>query len=793
MFVKGVQKQKNTFFLFVSIFLISSTIISLQLLMQRFLSVVLSYHYVFIIVSIALFGISLGGFIGYLIHDYLKKYCSIAVLLFAAFLFYFFVSAAYIFATHAYNANSIRLDIFVFSGIFIFPFIAGGFYTARLFYSFPEMCGQLYGTDLTGAAFGCLGIIYLLNRLDLGNALFVVCALPLTLLSIWVFRYLAQETKRNHLIGFGVLAACAIISGVQLLNVPEISSGQNPGKEIYDALNTFNGKILESKDSSQGRVDLINFAEYPELMDIYVDGTAGMPMYRFNGSFANPNPEVVSLQSEFPGYFPLGQIEEHAKEDALIIGPGGGRDILLARMAGFQNITVVEVNPEIVNIVKKYASFNGNIFNQPGVDLQTGEGRSFLRADKQKYDLILFSLPVTNTSQGIGSFALTENYLYTTEAIGEYLDHLRDDGYLVLITHNDLEVLRLLIMTLSSLREKKLSNAEAMKHLYVLGSEDYPVLVVGKQKINKDTSKVILKAAFNHPWFIPGSSYFPQTGFPFLNGMLLDIEGGRATADDLIGEGEKRGYDLSPVTDQRPFFYKLENALPASLLNVFYFSIGIMVVFLVLPFSYFIWKINKISSSGRAEMNRYVVFSIYFAMIGTGFMILEVTMIQKFMLVLGNPIYSMSTMIFTMLVGAGIGSLTSSRFGLHGLRMNLIVISGALVCLILLYQLSLPAIFRTIGTGSMAFRTVVSVVLVFPLGFVMGFPFPMAIRLIKFFRMSEIIPWMLAINGASSVFGSALSIVLAMTYGYGQALLAAAICYGGVCLSSCLISREDRQ
>ena len=192
-------------------------------------------------------------------------------------------------------------------------------------------------------------------------------------------------------------------------------------------------------------------------------------------------------------------------------------------------------------------------------------------------------------------------------------------------------------------------------------------------------------------------------------------------------------------------------------------------------------------------MTRYFVFSTYFAMIGTGFMILEVAMIHKFMLILGNPIYSMSTMIFTMLVGAGIGSLTSSRFGMHDLRMNLSVICGALVCLILLYQVSLPAIFRTIGTGSIVFRTVVSVVLVFPLGFVMGFPFPIAIRLIKFFGMERIIPWMLAINGASSVFGSALTVVLVMAYGYDKAFLTAAVCYGIVFLSLCLIPKEDWQ
>ena len=155
--------------------------------------------------------------------------------------------------------------------------------------------------------------------------------------------------------------------------------------------------------------------------------------------------------------------------------------------------------------------------------------------------------------------------------------------------------------------------------------------------------------------------------------------------------------------------------------------------------------------------------------------------------------HTIATMISTMLVGAGIGSLTSSRFGLHGLRMNMIVICGVLVCLILLYQVSLPPILHAIGTGSIAFRTAVSVVLVFPLGFVMGFPFPMAIRLIKFFRMDRIIPWMLAINGASSVFGSALTVILVMNYGYDKAFFTAAICYGIVCISLCLISKEDRQ
>jgi len=794
MATKGGQQQKKTLFVFVSIFLISSSVISLQILLQRFLSVVLTYHFVFIVVSLALFGISLGGLFAYLSNNLLKRFESIQILIVVAYLFYIFLSVSYIFSVYIYNESSLQKNIFIYSGIFIFPFVAGGFYSARLFYSFPEICGQLYGADLIGAACGCIGIIYFLNRLGLTHALFLTTIIPLIILSFWIIKkYWAEGGRNGFFPGIAVMAAVAFLTVFQVLNLPEISSGQNPQKEIYDALNKFNGRILQSKDSALGRVDLVGFADYPYLMDIYVDGTAGMPMYRFNGNFGDPNPAVEDLKSEFPGYFPLHAIEDPAKDDALIIGPGGGRDILLAKMAGFRRITAVEVNPEIVKIVKENSDFNGNIYDREDLNLKTGEGRSFLRANSHKYDMIMFSLPVTNTSQGLGSYALTENYLYTSEAISEYLAHLTDEGHLVFITHNDVELLRLLTMTLDSFRRKKISTADAMQYLYVLGSNDYPVLVVKKRKILKNESKEIIKAALNQTWFIPGSSFFPQVKFPFLNKMLLGLEDNQETINDLIREGDKRGYDINPVTDQSPFFYKFENSLPSSLENVFYFSMVVVVVFLSFPFLCFLYKNHKNNYLDRSSVKIYFFFSIYFSMIGTGFMILEVTMIQRFMLVLGNPVFSMSTIIFTILVGAGIGSLTSSRLNLNGQLKSMILASCAIACLILFYKLSLSSVLYFMSTGSISFKTVVSVVFVFPLGFIMGFPLPMAIRLIKLFNMSEMIPWMLAINGASSVFGSAITVVLAMTYGYGEAFLAAAVCYGIVFIASCLISTELRQ
>jgi len=788
------QRQRHTIFLLVGVFLVSSSVISLQILLQRFLSVVLSYHFVFIVVSLALFGLSLGGLIAYLLDNFLKKHEPIKILIIFAYLFFFLISISYIFSIHACNDFGFHKNIFVFSGIFIFPFIAAGVYSARLFCSFPEICGQLYGADLIGAACGCIGIIYLFNKFGLAQALFLTTIIPLAILSLWVLRErLAVNGPKRLYLGIGVMAAAAFLANFQVLRLPEVTSGRNPQKEIYDALNTFNGHILESRDSAMGRIDLVEFADYPYLMDIYVDGTAGMPMYRFNGNFSAPDPAVADLKREFPGYFPLQAVKDSAKDDALIIGPGGGRDILLAKMAGFRKITAVEVNPEVARIVKEHADFNGDIFDQPDVNLRVAEGRSFLRADRDKYDLLMFSLPVTNTSQGLGSYALTENYLYTSEAIAEYLDHLSAEGTLVFITHNDLELLRLLTMTLNSFRSRNIATADAMQHLYVLGSEDYPVLVVSNQEISEYESKHILAEALNLSWLVPGSSFFPGVKRPYLNQMLLNMEDGQATPDDLVREVNKRGYDISPVTDQSPFFYKFNNKLPASLLSVFYSSIAAVVIFLLLPFLILIYRQKKIDNLKTSHKKNHLVFSAYFAMIGSGFMIMEVTLIQRIMLVLGNPVFAMSVIIFTMLTGAGIGSLTSARISLHKLHKCMVLILGSIVCLILAYQFSLSSLLHFMSTESITFKTLMTVVLVFPLGFVMGFPLPMAVRLIKLFDMGEIIPWMLAINGASSVFGSALTVVLAMSCGYGNAFLAAATCYAIVLLISHQVTAEVRQ
>ncbi|MFP4428740.1 MAG: hypothetical protein ACLFPB_05415, partial [Desulfovermiculus sp.] len=583
---------------------------------------------------------------------------------------------------------------------------------------------------------------------------------------------------------------------VFLLYLPDISPGNNKKKEIYDALHTFGGNITQSRDSALGRLSLVEFNEHPQLMDIYVDGTAGMPMYRFNGNLTRPNPAVQNLKTEFPGFFPLAHIDKTRKENALIIGPGGGRDVLLAKMAGFEKITGVEINPDIVSLVQEYSSFNGDIYSTPGLKLHISEGRNFLRYSQKNYDLIMFSLPVTNTSQGLGSYALTESFLYTCEALSEYVRHLSDGGQLIIVTHNDIELLRLLTITLESFQNQDISVSDAMQHIYVLGSDDYPTLVVKENKFSSSDSKELFSAGLHHEWFNPRSSFFPLLQLPYLNNMLMELENSQKTIQDLVQEAKNRGYDISPVTDQSPFFYKLDNNIPYSLLNIFYVSLIIVIFFISLPFINFLYsRIGKETSSFAITSNltRTAVFSLYFVFIGVGFIVLEISMIQRFMLILGNPIFSMSTIIFTLLVGAGMGSLASSRVSSENLARFVSFSSLGIITLILLYMLILPPIFDSLHIQSIALRVIFSFIMLFPLGFCMGFPLPVALRLARFYNMSSAIPWMLAINGASSVFGSALTIILAIVSGYNATLLLAAFCYLVIFILSFYLMTTARQ
>ncbi|RJQ48428.1 MAG: hypothetical protein C4530_24725 [Desulfobacteraceae bacterium] len=590
-----------------------------------------------------------------------------------------------------------------------------------------------------------------------------------------------DRVKAISIVSFLVSSICfgAAVSGFYR---PEMEIGKSAEKEIHQALfGPKQGKVIETRWSAFGRTDLVAFDDNPESMDIYIDGTAGTPMFRFNGDLTRPDPAVARLKTEFPGYFPFFFLKESEKETALVIGPGGGRDVFLTLMGGVKKITAVEVNQEIVDMVRAYSLYNGDIYDGfDSVEIVIDEGRNFLKRQEAAYDLILLSLPVTNTSRSREGYALTENFLLTTDSIGDYLDHLTEEGRLVVVGHGELSILRLLSLSLAALGERGVGAADGMEHIYILGSDLFPVLVLKKTPFSKEEIVPRFEEIFMFG-FDPRSSYFPFIkDSRILNPALISLETGLSDFQRLEREAEKLGHEIGPVTDNRPFFYKFEKGIPKPVSAVF--VISIVASFFVMTAPLLVrskngYKRKGCLRNGRVPGRSPIPYAIVFLMLGIGFMMAEISLIQKFVLFLGRPVMSLAVLLFSLLAGAGLGSIASGCLSperaAKGGAAAALVAAGVL----LLYAGVLPILFHRFLGLPLEFRAVISGMLLIPLGFSMGFPFPLTMRYLKNLHLEPHIPWMWGINGTGSVLGSAATIAVAIDFGYTQALVLGAGCY----------------
>lgn len=768
--------RRTSWTLLTAIFLTSSGLIAFEVALSRFLSVLLSYHYVFIVLSLALLGLGLGGMFVHLFRPQIpSEKQRFGILAFLTSLLALAIPFSIILIVHIGDADRFQMNILVYGILLLIPFFLCGVLFAEVYRMFPAVIGRVYGADLVGAAAGSFGVVLILNLLG-GIRTHFLIGLVISAGAVLFVLGGPGRGKRGLLlpaISFLILSA---LLGINLMGFyrPNISIGKNPTKEIYDALSSFKGKIVETRWSAFGRTDLVAFSDYPDHMDIYIDGTAGSPMYRFDGNVNDPGPTIEGLKTTFPGYFPLLFLKEAEKDSALIIGPGGGRDILLALMGGVRDITAVEINRDQVELVRKYSAFNGGIYTGlHNVKIIVDEGRNFLKRQKKKYDIIMLSLPVTNTSRSLEGYALTENFLFTTDSIDDYIDHLTDKGRLIVVGHNDAEILRLLSISLVALSKKGVRTATAMSHIYIVGSDDYLVFVLKKTPFEKEEIYPVYQAM--HQFELKSMlSYFPYINqAAALNPALVALGSGKIGVNDLIKMVKERGYDISPVMDNNPFFYKFEIGLPKPVFLLFWSSL-ILTIFIVFMPPLF-WK-KKLIETER-QLKNIVKSAILFSMLGLGFMLIEICFIQKFVLFLGYPVLSLAVLLSALLGGAGMGSLWSGQFAPGKINRVIAMTSLSIVVMVLGYTVFLPIAFDQLLGFDLTIRLLATIFILIPLGFLMGVPFPLGIRWLKDRRLENHIPWMWGINGVSSVLGSVMTIIIAISFGFTEALLASAACY----------------
>ena len=498
-----------------------------------------------------------------------------------------------------------RMPLPLLVGIAGLPFIAAGAFLALAFRARYQQSQVLYFWDLVGAALGILYVVPALEWLGGVGALVGASVFALTAAAFFFHRWVWTCPI--------VLATGLVVYSFQQRELIDLSAlAEAADKPMFRALGAerHRGEVKDTRWSAYARTDLVDRTGDTGL-NLYVDGGAGSYMFRFPGDYR----QLFFVRREaafFPYYF-------SPREHALIIGPGGGADVLYALMTGWRHIEAVEINPEIAALVRSYGEYNGHLYDLEGVELHIGDGRNYLERSRTHYDLIALPLVYAEAADLVG-YALSENYLFTREAFAAYLDHLAEGGRLALVVHNHALMLRV-VATLGALWEERGHEPSAvLDHLVVINGargdptrqEAHRPLLLVQQQPYTAGQLARLHAAMEElgldAYFSPGRNERPA---------LATLRG--ATLADFVAAS---ALDISPTTDDRPFFYDATRGLDSKLTWLLIGASLACVLVLLVPLP----SMRQRSASGPPPL----LWALFAAGLGTGFMMVEIHLLQRF-------------------------------------------------------------------------------------------------------------------------------------------------------------------
>ena len=619
------------------------------------------------------------------------------------------------------------------------PYLFLGLALATLFGARSRESGALYAADLAGAGAGALLALPLLNALG-GLDGVLTAALLLALPAALLGRRLSPSAVAAPLLTAALLVGNLAGDWLQF-----DLAGSAIAKPVQLRL-TAGAVLEESRWDAYARTDLvrdpISGARY-----LFIDGGAGSLI---------PDAAHQNLWQGDIGRLPFVLFRP---ESALVIGPGGGLDIALARAAGTPSITAVEINPHSVALVQELGPVIGPLYDAEGVTTHIDEGRSYLKRSRDGFDLIFLSQVIAQAAERSG-YALSENDLYTVEAFEDYLAHLDPDGWIAVKLYDELTLTRALTTAITALGIRGLSEAEAARHtaafLDPTGRPPIPLLLIGNRPLTPGRAAELVTTAADLelvPLFVPEAVANPP-----LDGLLA----GRTDVAAIVANAANaEGVAIDPTTDARPFFFQFESGLPrnlrAPLIGV---GLSLLVTVLVLVVSQ------------RALAHPGLRWSpLLFAALGAGFMLIEISLLRSVRLFLGHPTVTLSLVLGVLLVGGGLGSALAGRTR-PGREPVVIAVAAVAVCLLLLLRaLAWPPVATVVGGAGSAARALTAALGLLPLALVMGMPFPLGLRFVGRFGARPVaLGW--AVNGIFSVAGAMLATTLALTAGFGAVTLA---------------------
>jgi hypothetical protein len=755
---------------YLGIFLTSASILMMELVLTRIFSVKLYYHYAFMVISLALFGSGASGVYVYLFPQFFRKgKMDRQLALFAALyalsipiVLWLVLSLNFEFSFSPAQMGRVFL-LYLIPAI---PFFLGGLCLSLVMTHLAQNVSRLYFYDLAGAALGCLLVIPLLHYLGGPNAMLAVGLFASGAAICFVQTSTVGKISRRllPLTSLFLLALLLINLYQPLFKIRHVKGRDEWG-------------VLFTKWNSFSRITVVQVNQDPKNTWIIMDGDAGTLLPDFNGDLSQWNYLRHSISS----------LAYHLKPDAqaLIIGPGGGIDILTALNFGNRNITGVEINPITVNDVMRnsFRNFTGGLYLRPDVKIEVDEGRSFIRRSNQQYDIIQATLVDTWAATAAGAFALTENNLYTVEAFKDYLSKLKPDGILTFTRWNidpPQQDLRLVSIARAAMQElglpnpersmmivRKSRNAEAVECNFLFKKSGFTDADVEKiEQVSRDSQFDVLYTPHTRP-----DNPFTQL----------------VTTEDVGQFYRTYPFIVTPTYDNSPFFFHTIrlNKLWSSVFLTWESkktNVGLLVLFLVLIFSallvlcFILLPLLWRQGGALEHQAKSAGVLAYFIALGLGFILIEMTLVQKFILFLGPPVYALSVVLFSTLLFSGLGSYFSSRMATEFLTRNIRRLCALIAGLVLLYIWLLPIFLYRYVSWPVQAKALMVVMFLLPMTFVMGMPMPLGITWLRK-NAAGMIPWAWGLNGSASVMGSILTIVIAVNFGFNQALALAALIY----------------
>ena len=788
--------------------LTSTSALTLEVVLTRIFSVTMRYHFAFLAISLALMGSAIAGVMLYFFPNLTRpaqarRWIGLAALVLALSVPVTFILYLQIpFQLTLGNSDFPSQQIFYLALVYLdmtIPFLLSGLVLSLALSAWSEQAGRIYWADLTGAALGCLFSILALEVLGGAGAVLAVggVAALAGLALTW------GMGKRQALALIAALALIGLVWGnahQDWITIPLRKVGGKEPALIYEHWNAHSHVAVHdiSYYPFFWSVDLDNWDKiikeerFLNHALLLIDDVAGTPVQEFRGLLG----EVEFL------HYDLTSLVYHIVEQpqTLVIGPGGGRDVLAALASGAPHVTAVEVNPIIVAVVREHLSdFAGHLYERPDVTIAVDDARGYIARSPERYDVIQASLIDTWAAGGSGAFALSENSLYTVEAFRTYYDHLTDRGILTVsrwyLTERPAETMRLISTGMAGWASAGV--ADSRQHVVVVARPNAEGQIEGMATV------LFKRTPFTQNEIAVLKERSDELGFTIMYapGLQAHEEVGRfVTTEDQTSFIASYPLDISPATDDRPFFFNLVRFgdlfdLSLSASGVYRTSVEALlilgavlgiaavmgVLFIILP----LW----IGARRRGLTRPSSKLLLYFGGLGVAFMLVEIPTIQRLTVYLGRPVYSLAVVLFSILLFSGLGSLYTGRLSRepsHWLRRRLFPL---LVVLVALHALAGDWLLHATIGWSLSIRLGVTVALLAPLGFLMGMPFPLGMRWAGMHHPG-VVPWLWGVNGVMSVLGSALSIALAIHFGLRITLFIAVGLYG---LAGIALARETGQ